>query len=370
MRIIFTAGGSGGHIFPLIAVKREIDSIAREEYFPLEFQFLGKADKEILLKEGIKPKPVIEAKWRRYFTFKNLIDILKFPLALIQSLIYIWIFMPDIVFSKGGPGSLAIVIVAWIYQVPVIIHESDSVPGFTNKLSGPFSRKIAISFKETENFFSKRARKKIIFTGNPIRQRLFTVSSQKAKEFFNLTGERKVILIIGGSQGAEQINMVIIDAILKYIEKYEVIHICGQKNFKDLDLLIKGILRDQQRKFYHLLPSLNEEEMGAAYTVADIVISRAGAGAIFELAAFQKPSVIIPLQGGAQDHQTKNAYYFSKEGAAAVVEGANVTLNLVCGRITQIIESKKIVAQMKEACKKFAKPDAARKVVEIILENA
>jgi len=373
MRILFTGGGSGGHIFPIIAVKREIDSFQREvdslKEIEISFQFLGgkTSEKETLSKEGIPPKTILTTKWRRYFSYKNFLDILKFPFSLLQAMFYVWLFMPDVIFSKGGPGSFPIVIIGWLYQIPIIIHESDRIPGVTNKLSSFFSRKIAISFKESVRFFPA---KKTIFTGNPIRQKLFNASVEKSKKTFNIKGGRKIILIIGGSQGANQINSIFIDAIFRYISKYEIIHICGKNNFREIDLFTKGVLDKEQRKFYHLYPGVSEEEMGEAYAIADLVISRAGAGAIFEIAALEKPSIIIPLESGAQDHQAKNAFYFARSGAAIIIEGSNITPNFVFSRVDQVIENNKKIKEMKENCKKFATLDAAKKVAKIILEEA
>lgn len=366
MRILFTGGGSGGHIFPIIAIKREIDLIANNDVL---FQFVGGETfvKEALSEEGIPQKKIITTKWRRYFSFKNFLDILKFPFSLLQAAFYIWLFMPDVIFSKGGPGSFAVVLVGWFYQIPIIIHESDSIPGFTNKLTARFAKKIAISFQETIGYFPKE---KTILTGHPIRQKLIGASFQKAKRTFNLNGSRKVILIMGGSQGANQINYIFIDAIYRYIEKYEIIHICGKKNFREIQLLTKGLLNENQRKFYHLYPSLSEIEMGEAYAAADLIISRAGAGTLFEIAAFGKPSIIIPLPGGAQNHQAKNAFYFAKAGAIIAIEESNVKPNFVFSRVSQVIENSKLITQMKEACKSFATLDAAVKLANLILDEA
>lgn len=374
MRILFTGGGTGGHIFPIVAVKREIESIysSKEEYyyFPPEFEFVGGGkikEKETLEKEGLSIKRIISTKWRRYFSFKNFIDIFKFPLSFFQALFYAWLFMPDVIFSKGGPGSLPVVIAGWLYQIPAVVHESDSIPSFVNKVSSPFSKIIGISFEESKDYFPKR---KVMTVGHPIRQKLLSGNKKRAKATFNLTGERKIILILGGSQGAQEINSVFVDAIYKYIEQYEIIHVCGPDNFKDMDLLTKGVLRDPQRKFYHLYPYLDEEKLGDAYAIADAIISRAGAGMIFEIAAVQKPSVIIPLRLAAQNHQAKNAHYFSRRGCGTVIEETNVTPNFVFGRVSQIVEIESIIEQMKEACRKFAKVDAAKNIANTLLRLA
>ena len=369
MRILFTGGGTGGHIFPLIVVKRKIELMLKSNFRKIDFEFLGSGsvEKDIFLKEKIATRKLIGVKWRRYFSIKNFVDILKLPIVLFQAFYNVWAYMPDIIFSKGGPGSFFVVIAGWLYRIPIVIHESDSVPGITNKLSSPFSKKIAISFEEAKKFFPKR---KTVLTGTPIRQKVLLGSKEKAKEIFKLTGDRKIIFIMGGSQGAKEINSIFVDVINKYIEKYEILHMCGEKNFKDLNLLTKGILREKQRTFYHLLPFLNEEEMGHAYAAADVVLARAGSGTIFEIAATEKPSVIVPLKKGAQDHQAKNAYNFTKTGAGTVIEETNITPNFVFGRVSQVASSEKNSKRMKEACRKFARPNAASEVAKIIINIA
>jgi UDP-N-acetylglucosamine--N-acetylmuramyl-(pentapeptide) pyrophosphoryl-undecaprenol N-acetylglucosamine transferase len=380
MRILLTGGVTGGHIFPAVATKRAITKILKTffektkntpaELSEVDFLFIGEGLKEIkdyLKKENIKVKQIISPKWRRYFSFQNIIDLFKVPLTFIQAAVYVWQFMPDVVFSKGGPGSLFVVIVAWLYRIPVVIHESDSFPGKTNKISASFSKKIAVSFEETKKFFPA---KKTIFTGNPIREEIMLGSPERAKEIFNLSGGRKVILIMGGSQGAQQINLVFIDAIFKYIQNYEVIHVCGENNFKEINLLTKGLLKESQKKFYHLYPFLDEEKLKHAYAAADLIVSRAGSGAIFEIAAVKKPSIIIPLPGSASDHQSLNAKIFSDSGCSILIEKNNISPNMVYLNAKEILEKKIKSQEMIEACKKFAKLDAATKVAELIIKEA
>jgi UDP-N-acetylglucosamine--N-acetylmuramyl-(pentapeptide) pyrophosphoryl-undecaprenol N-acetylglucosamine transferase len=379
MRILFTAGGTGGHVFPIIAIKREIDrlvatlkennpNIFDNELFEKEYFFVGGmigSKKEFLEKENIKTKEIIAPKWRRYFDFKNFIDILKAPIALIHALFLVWQIMPDVIFSKGGPGSFFIVIAGWFYGIPVILHESDSTLSKTNKLSLPFSKKIALSFEETQNFIKNK--NKILITGHPVRQFLMNGSRERAKEDFDLDGKREIILVMGGSQGAQQINYVIIDAIFKYLNEYEIIHISGENNFQELYLLTKALLDEELQKYYHLFPMLEEEKLKNAYAAADIIVSRAGAGALFEIAAVKKPSVIIPLEGSASDHQTLNAQIFGEVGCGVVIEKQNATPNVVFNTIKDILEDKERQKQFIENCKKFYKSDAGIKIAKEIM---
>jgi UDP-N-acetylglucosamine--N-acetylmuramyl-(pentapeptide) pyrophosphoryl-undecaprenol N-acetylglucosamine transferase len=378
MRILFTGGDTGGHVFPIIAVKREMDKILKgyEKYskdlpkkvLDAEYRFVGGEigeKKEILEREKIKTKKIISLKWRRYFSFENFVDILKAPIALLQSLFAVWVFMPDAIFSKGGPGSLFIIITGWLYRIPIMVHESDSIPGVTNKLSFPFAKKIAISFKETALLCPQ---KKTVVTGNPVRQLLTEGSVERAKETFNLTGNRKIILIMGGSQGAQQVNLVFIDAIYKYIKEYEIIHICGEGNFKETQLLTRALLKEGERKFYHLYPSLEEEKLKDAYAAADIIISRAGAGAIFEIATVKKPSILIPLQGSASKHQENNAQIFGDYGCAIIIEIQNIAPNIVFRTAKDLLENKKKSKKIIDACEKFVTNNAAEKVAKLIIE--
>jgi UDP-N-acetylglucosamine--N-acetylmuramyl-(pentapeptide) pyrophosphoryl-undecaprenol N-acetylglucosamine transferase len=377
MRILFTGGGTGGHIFPIIAVKREIDKIINnlEQYSPDipkelldgHYQFIGgdvATKRDILERESIKTKEILSPKWRRYFSFKNFIDILKAPCAFFQACFLVWIFMPDAILSKGGPGSFFIVLVGWLYRIPIIVHESDSVPGLTNKWSFPFAKKIAISFKT-----SVPPKKKVIVTGHPVRQLLIKGSRERAKEQLKLSDERKVILVMGGSQGAQEVNLVLIDAIYRYIEKYEIIHICGQGNFKDLNLLMKGLLKEEQKKFYHLFPNMTEDELKDAYAASDLIISRSGAGSIFEIAAVEKPSILIPLKISANDHQVLNAQIFQNQGCGVVIENENVSPNVVFSTARDILEDEETLNKYIKGCNKFAKPNAAQKIAQVIMEE-
>ncbi len=175
---------------------------------------------------------------------------------------------------------------------------------------------------------------------------------------------------MGGSQGAQQINFLLIDAIFKYIEKYEIIHVCGEKNFRELNLLTRALLNDNQRNFYHLYPFLDEEKLKHAYAAANLIISRGGAGAIFEIAAVKKPSIILPLEGSASDHQSLNAKEFYDKGCCVLIEKVNATPNLVYLNAEQILEKRLKAQEMIKACEKFAKLDAARKVAELVLSAA
>jgi UDP-N-acetylglucosamine--N-acetylmuramyl-(pentapeptide) pyrophosphoryl-undecaprenol N-acetylglucosamine transferase len=211
MRILFTGGGTGGHVFPLVAVVREMRRICPEsERKKLKFFYLGPRDpfaSIFLSHEGVEIKEIMTGKIRRYLHWKNILEnifdiFFKVPIGIIQAFFYIFTLAPDAIFSKGGYGSIPAVISGWLLWVPIFLHESDSTPGLANRFLSKFSSKIFISFPETQYFSPK----KIIWSGNPIRKEILHGTKEEAKNLFKLTLQKPIILVLGGSQGAQRIN--------------------------------------------------------------------------------------------------------------------------------------------------------------------
>lgn len=370
MKIIFTGGGTGGHIFPIIAIAREIKRLSAGRNLALFY--LGPKDpfaKKLLLKEGIKVRFILSGKLRRYLTlisfFQNIFDIFfKIPFGILQSLFYIFFFNPDLIFSKGGYGSVPVIIAAKLLLVPVFLHESDSVPGMANRFLANFSLEIFVSFANTP-YFPKR---KMILVGNPIRTDLIETNIHEAQAFFNLSGEKPVVLILGGSQGAQRINDRILEILPEFLKDFELIHQCGEKNFQQVKKEAEVMINLKTAKFYHLFPFLNEEELKKAYAVSDLIVSRAGSGSIFEIAAVGKPSMLIPLPESAQGHQIKNAYIFAQRGATIVLEEENFTARFFLERIRYLFDNPQLMERMGLAAKNFSRPRAARIIAEYIYE--
>jgi len=372
MKVLFTGGGTGGHIFPIIAITREIRPIFPKEK-KLKFYFMGPKDEfgELLLsQEGIKVKTIMGGKIRRYLGiksfFQNLIDVFfKIPFGFLQAFFYILFLAPDLIFSKGGYGSLPVVLAGFLLGSPIFLHESDVSPGLANRIASKFASEIFISFpvRETE-YFSPQ---KIISVGNPIRKEILKGNPEKAKKLFELSGEKPVILILGGSQGATRINDLILNILPEMLQNFELIHQCGEKNFKEVQAESKIVLTEKTKKYYHLFPFLKEEELKQAYAVADLIISRAGAGSIFEIAACGKPSILIPLPEAAQNHQVKNAYSYARTGACQVIEETNLTPHFFLARLKYLLSSPEELKKMREQAKKWSRPRAARIIAEYIV---
>ncbi len=368
MKILFTGGGSGGHIFPIIAISREI-----RRFYPNEIDlfYMGPKDNfgELLLfREEIKIKTILAGKIRRYLNpssiLKNIIDItFKIPIGIFQSFIYIFFLAPDMIFSKGGFGSLPVVIAGKILGVPIFLHESDAVPGIANRFMARWVLEIFVSFPKTLYF----PEGKMILLGNPIRREILGGSRERAITSFNISGEKPVILVLGGSQGAQRINDKILAVLPELLKSFELIHQCGEKNYKEIKNEASIILDKELRKYYHPFPFLKEESLKEAYAVCDLIISRAGSGSIFEIAALGKPSILIPLPESAQNHQVENAYAYASNGASIVLEEENVTPHFLLEKLKYLISHPGELKEMSERARDFSKPSAAKIIAAYII---
>jgi len=368
MKILFTGGGTAGHIFPIIAIVREIRK--SYPYGDFEFFYLGPKDKfvaDFLSQEGIGVRIISAGKVRRYFSFQNIIDILfKLPIGIIQAFYHIFVISPDLIFSKGGFGSIPAVISGWILLVPIFLHESDVSPGLANRIAGKFALEIFTAFpvEKTERLPVK----KLISVGNPVRGEILKGSQEEAKKLFKLTGGKKVILILGGSQGAQRINDTLLALLPEILEDFEIIHQTGEENFKQVTEEANVVITKYLGGYYHPFSFLNEEELSTAYQAADLVVSRAGAGSIFEIAAVGKPAILVPLAKAAQDHQVKNAYAFAENGAAIVVEETNFKPHFILEKIKYLFSQPEKLKEMAERAKWFSRPQAARIIAVYIVE--
>jgi len=379
MKILFAGGGSGGHIFPIIAVAREIRRIypsIKDGDLPaskksLEFFYIGPKDdfeRIFLSQEGIKVKEIFAGKIRRYLGLKSitqtLIDLfIKTPVGFFQSFFYIFFLSPDLVFSKGGFGSVPSVLAAWILQIPIFLHESDIAPGLANRFLSGFALEIFTSFSATEYFSVK----KMILAGNPIRNEILEGTKDIAKFLFQITGEKPVVLILGGSQGAKRINNVVLEILPDLLADLEVIHQAGVNNFEQVQKEVNVMLEKNQKKYYHLFPFFKEDKLKYAYKISDFVVSRAGSGSIFEIAALGKPSILIPLPGSAQNHQVKNAYSYARNGSCLAIEEANLTPHFFLERLNYFFAHPRELEKMREAALEFAKPMAAKVIAGYIV---
>jgi len=370
IRIACAGGGTGGHIYPMIAVIDELQKIlqsgeyenisSRLYYFGMPHMYAP-----YFTRRNVIIKHVFGFKLRRYFSLLNIVDALKAPLSFFQAFWHMFWVMPDVLFSKGGSGAIPVVLAAVFFRVPIVVHESDVAAGLSNKIAFRFAARISISFQATLDALTQYKQERIAVVGNPIRS-VFTNQNpqntqEKAKKIFGFDELLPVIVVLGGSQGSERINDFMLDNASELIKKYQVLHQTGTNNFADakneLAVASKNFI-DPERQRYKLVDFVGDEIVDVL-RAADIVISRAGSGAIFECAACAKASILIPLKGSAGNHQVLNAYEYQKNGACVVVEEDNLKTGILFQEIDKIFQNQTRKTAMEQAALAFAKPQAA-----------
>ncbi len=377
-RVLLAGGGTGGHIFPLIAVAQEIRKQTAPYEINIDMRYFGSAYQYAneIVDNDIEFVPVLSSKLRRYWSLMNAVDFFKFAASIPQLLWKIFFFMPDVIFSKGGPGALAVVLVGKFYGIPIVVHESDSIPGLTNAISGKLAKKIFLAFASASAYFNE---KKTEIVGNPVRQSLL---DQKAslgadentakitgRKGFGLNNEIPLILVLGGSQGAEKLNDFIMENLENLLEEYQILHQTGPANYdaykKEYEFLTKD-WSDVQKNRY-VFKAFFDNDLADALAAADIVITRAGAGSLFELMAFGKPAIIIPLNQSANDHQIENARIYAKTGAAYIISEENLLGNIVSDTIRNILGKDGKYDKMSQSAQSFYRPDTAQAVARYLL---
>ncbi len=371
MKIVFTGGGTGGHFYPIIAVAQKVNEIVdKEKIIGPKLYFFSDSpyDKEMLFENGLIFEEVNSGKMRIYFSFKNFFDVFKIFFGSINAVYKLFTVFPDVVFGKGGYASFPTLFAARILRIPVIIHESDSAPGRVNKWAGKFAKKIAVSFQEAGQYFPIN---KVAWTGQPIRSEIeFPSPKNEALEYLKLESQIPVILILGGSQGAELINNTVLDALPRLIEKYQIIHQTGVRNYDLVSGQANVILSNNKDKFRYIpIPFLNPLTMKMAAGASSVIVSRAGS-TLFEIASWGVPSILIPFTNSNADHAKKNAFNYARAGACSVIEEMNMTANILIGEINRIIDDTAGYNHMVQNAKNFAKPGAAMKIAQELVSIA
>jgi len=360
-KILVSGGGTGGHIFPAIAIANALKSKLKD----VEILFVGakgRMEMEKVPQAGYPIKGLWISGLQRRLDLSNL----SFPFKLISSLMgaekIIRQFKPDVAIGTGGYASGPLLYMAAKKKVPTLILEQNSYPGITNKLLGKTVNKICVAYKELEKYFPKE---KIIVTGTPIRKEILDlqVSREDGLKFFGLQDDKAVLLIIGGSQGAQKIN----EAIAKNLEEImaQDIRIIWQTGKPSFEMAKTVAAKSAFSKAIKVVDFIGRMDM--AYAAADLIISRAGAIAIAEIIAVSKAAIFIPLPSAAEDHQTKNALTLVKGKAAVLVKESEADEKLL-KVITDLIKMKSTRLLLAQNLKRFERPDATDRIVEEVIE--
>ena len=349
-RIIFTGGGTAGHVTPNIAL---IEPLLREGW---EVHYIGSENGMerglIAALSGVTYHGISTGKLRRYFSWQNFIDPFRVIKGYFQARKLIREIQPSVIFSKGGFVSVPVVLGAG--KVPVVAHESDYSPGLSNRIATRFTDKVCLSFEDTLQHVSKG---KGIFTGTPIRPALYDGDRERALAFTGLTGEKPVLLVMGGSLGAQKLNELVRAALPQLCERYDIIHLCG-KGKNDCDCVACG---------YHQYEYI-DKELPDLFALSDVVLSRAGANSVFELLALNKPSVLVPLtSASSRGDQLLNANYMEKKGYAKVVDQNTATTDSLVAAIDEVYQQR---AQYAERMCEDTRSDGTETILTIIKKAA
>lgn len=363
IKVIISGGGTGGHIFPAIAIANALKSRLGERLEILFIGAVGRMEMERVPEAGYAIEGLPIAGFQRSFTLSNIKKNLIFPFKLLRSLSMakriIQRFHPDVVVGVGGYASGPTLQKATKMGIPCVIQEQNSFPGVTNKLVADKVKTICVAYPQMERFFPTE---KIVITGNPIRKEVIDIEGkrEKALSFFGLKADKKTLLIVGGSQGARSVNEAIMSGI-DHLMEADIQLLWQTGNFfeqqaNEISLKYENV---KVVKFIH--------EMDLGYAAADIIVSRAGAIAISELCHIGKPVIFVPLPSAAEDHQTKNAKVLTDHQAGLLVPDCDARTTLA-DKVVDLFNQPELMKQMGTNILQFATKDADDKIAEEVLK--
>lgn len=349
-KIVLTGGGTAGHVTPNLAL---ISSLTKDNW---EIHYIGTKNgiERTLIApiESVQYHAVESGKLRRYFDLKNVTDAFRVVAGVAQASAVLRRLKPDLVFSKGGFVSVPVVYAAGLRKIPVLLHESDMTPGLANKLCAPIADKLLCTFPEA----AKIAGDKGVTVGTPLRPELLTGDRARGLKQFGFDAGRPVLMVMGGSTGAQSINRALRQALEKLLNSFQILHLCGKGNIEEG---LEGTKGYCQREYLN-------EEMADAYAAADILISRAGSNSLCEILALHKPALLIPYpKSASRGDQIDNANSFHKRGFSEVLMQEEMTPEALASRVVELYKNR---GGLIENMEKEPSANGLRNVMEIIRE--
>lgn len=348
--ILITGGGSGGHITPLLAVAKNL----QQHNSNLKLLYLGSGnplEKKLSQTAKIPYQAISTGKLRRYFDLQNLKDFFLFLKGIWQAYFLIKKHNPQLIFSKGGFVSLPVCLAGAMQKKTIILHESDIAMGLANRIISRIAKRICLTFDQ----IPLKDHYKYVVTGTPVRPFLLKGKVKLTLEKLQFKKEKPILLVMGGSQGAQFINNLIFKNLKELLKKYQIIHLCGQGKQK----LIKEV--------GYLGFEYVEEELADFYAIASLIISRAGANSLAEISAIGKPSLLIPLPSAANNHQFKNAEFFSNQKAAIMLEESKLSDQIFLDKIDTILSNSDLQKEIQNNLQKLYNPKSTEQITNVIL---
>ncbi|MDR0589597.1 MAG: undecaprenyldiphospho-muramoylpentapeptide beta-N-acetylglucosaminyltransferase [Spirochaetaceae bacterium] len=360
IHIAFTGGGSGGHIYPGLAVAAFL-----QQQGPCRIFWIGSRgglDRSIVEGGGIEFFGIPAGKFRRYFSFRNFLDVFKVLAGFFAARNILKREKPDLLFSKGGFVSVPPCLAAASLHIPLCTHESDLSPGLATRINARFAQRIFTAYEDTASFLSRGYKNRIRLTGNPIRPEFRKADAVRGRVFLGINGEERILLVLGGSQGAREINDLVRACLAELTKVYIVVHQTGQSTSWDL----------APSERYRPYPYF-KEEMPQVLAASELVLGRSGAGTIWECAALGRPMVLVPLSGsGTRGDQVENARCFEKAGAAAVLVGEGLSPQALAETVLSIAKNEEKRAAMARASAAIGARDGAASIARemtVLLEE-
>lgn len=356
MKIVITGAG-GGHFYPLIAV---IESVQKQAFVQKiigaeVFFFSDKPyDEKVLFENQIKFVQIPAGKLRVYPSLETITDIFKTMYGCVVAIFKLYSIYPDVVFAKGGYASFPTLFAARILSIPVVVHESDTIPGRTTMFAGKFASRIALSYPEAAPFFPKD---RLAVTGQPIREAI--IPKEGYKKIYGKR-ERPAIMILCGSQGSKRINEMVMKILPELLNHYDVVHQVGEANLEEMKKLTTELLKGHEFKNHYFIDGFMDVSL--FYPKVDLVITR-GSSAMFEIALWQLPMLVIPIPKSISRDQCSNAYAMAGRGVASVLEEDNVGGSVIFSEISRILSSEENYMKMSEACLQFENSREAARVI-------
>lgn len=324
--IVFTGGGSAGHVTPNLAL---IEALKEEDW---NLHYIGSKasiEEEKLKELQIEFYGISSGKLRRYFSWDNFIDPFRVLAGTFQAYRLLKRLKANLVFSKGGFVAFPVVVAAFLNRIPIIAHESDLSPGLANKLSFPFVNKICVTFSAAKNAFKDK--KRVIVTGTPLRKSLFQGNKNQGLAISGFNNQKPCLLIMGGSLGATSLNHIIRQALPRLSQEYQIIHLCG-KGKLDIGL-------NTYPNYYQL--EYADESLPHLFAAADLIISRSGANSLYEILALGKAHILVPLPlKASRGDQIENAHYFQEQGISIIIEEENLSVESLLTKIREVMQEK------------------------------
>lgn len=370
MRILISGGGTGGHIYPALAVAREL----RDRY-GAELLFVGDVngpETTLVPQAGIPFVGITAGKLRRYLSLRTFTDLGRIPVGMRQARRIVAEFRPHAAFTSGGYVAVPAGLAARTRGVPLVTHQQDVSPNLANRLLSPFATRISVSFPQSLRYFPRR---RTILAGNPVRDEILAVAGQPSERFkraFDLDPSLPVVLVTGGSQGARHLNQAVVAALPKLLRVCQVVHISGEKTYEETRLAGEPYFAERpEHRGRYVLRDYLAARMHEALAASDLALCRAGAATLAELAVLGKPSVLVPLPPGfTGSPQAVNAEMFRGAGAAEVILDKELSVERVTGVLFPLLENPARQALMASAARSLALPDATHTLAETVADLA